>query len=108
MAMYRGSKIGPYGWHVEKNGSRFRAEKSLQVVNHSPDGFSWGYRGSGPAQLALALLIDVGVESNRAIRLHHDYMRDVVAAWDIESEWEVTTQEICQWIANNDNGNRIQ
>lgn len=24
--------------------------------NHSPDGFSWGYGGSGPAQLALAIL----------------------------------------------------
>ena len=24
--------------------------------NHSPDGFQWGYGGSGPAQLALAIL----------------------------------------------------
>ena len=26
--------------------------------NHSPTGFEWGYCGSGPAQLALALLAD--------------------------------------------------
>lgn len=26
------------------------------VRDHSPDGFEWGYCGSGPAQLALALL----------------------------------------------------
>ena len=26
--------------------------------NHSPDGFEWGYGGSGPAQLALALVAD--------------------------------------------------
>lgn len=26
---------------------------------HSPDGFSWGYEGSGPAELARCLLIDV-------------------------------------------------
>lgn len=26
------------------------------LVDHSPDGFSWGYAGSGPSQLALALL----------------------------------------------------
>jgi hypothetical protein len=25
--------------------------------NHSPDGFQWGYAGSGPAQLALALCV---------------------------------------------------
>ncbi len=25
--------------------------------NHSPDGFNWGYSGSGPAQLALAIIL---------------------------------------------------
>ncbi len=30
----------------------------LDLANHSPDGFSWGYGGSGPAQLALAILAD--------------------------------------------------
>ena len=34
-------------------------EKSLQVVNHSPDGFQWGYSGSGPAQLAAAILNEI-------------------------------------------------
>jgi Family of unknown function (DUF6166) len=29
------------------------------VRNHSPDGYEWGYCGSGPAQLALALLLDL-------------------------------------------------
>jgi len=28
------------------------------LMNHSPDGFNWGYGGSGPAQLALAILAD--------------------------------------------------
>lgn len=27
------------------------------IVKHSPDGFSWGYGGSGPADLARSLLI---------------------------------------------------
>ena len=30
----------------------------LDLANHSPTGFEWGYGGSGPAQLALALLAD--------------------------------------------------
>ena len=30
----------------------------LDLYNHSPTGFEWGYSGSGPAQLALALLAD--------------------------------------------------
>lgn len=34
------------------------AERQLpHYVRHSPDGFSWGYGGSGPAELARCLLI---------------------------------------------------
>lgn len=33
-------------------------EASLKIRNHSPDGFEWGYGGSGPSQLALAILLD--------------------------------------------------
>src|SRR5205823_6333568 len=29
----------------------------FDLRNHSPTGFEWGYAGSGPAQLSLALLI---------------------------------------------------
>lgn len=31
---------------------------SQKQRNHSPDGFNFGYGGSGPAQLALAILMD--------------------------------------------------
>jgi len=31
--------------------------------NHSPDGFSWGYGGSGCAQLALAVMLEVKGEA---------------------------------------------
>lgn len=31
---------------------------SQKLRNHSPDGFEWGYGGSGPAQLSLAILLD--------------------------------------------------
>jgi hypothetical protein len=34
-----------------------RPDHSQKVRNHSPDGFNWGYGGSGPAQFALALLL---------------------------------------------------
>ena len=44
----------------------------LDLFNHSPTGFGWGYGGSGPAQLALALLADFLGDDDRAIRLHQD------------------------------------
>jgi len=28
------------------------------LVNHSPDGFNWGYSGSGPLQLSFAILFE--------------------------------------------------
>ena len=33
--------------------------RSQKVWNHSPDGFSWGYSGSGCAQLALAIMLEL-------------------------------------------------
>jgi len=30
---------------------------SRKIRNHSPDGFNWGYGGSGPSQLALAIVL---------------------------------------------------
>ena len=32
---------------------------SQKYHNHSPDGFNWGYGGSGPAQLALAIMLEI-------------------------------------------------
>lgn len=33
--------------------------RSLAVIDHSPDGFNWSYHGSGPSQLALAILLEM-------------------------------------------------
>ena len=44
---------------IEQNGSvaPLPLEPSLEIADHSPDGFNWGYDGSGSAQLALGILI---------------------------------------------------
>lgn len=51
--------LAPAGGHVvhvhEDGGSR----PLEHVVKHSPSGFSWGYRGSGPAELARCMLLHV-------------------------------------------------
>ncbi len=47
----------------------------LDLWNHSPDGFAWGYEGSGPAQLALAVAADVLQDDTRAVRLHQAFKR---------------------------------
>jgi hypothetical protein len=65
----------------------------LDLFNHSPSGFSWGYGGSGPAQLALALLADALEDDDRAIRLHHDFKFKVVAAWPEGERWWITADQ---------------
>jgi len=39
------------------DGKELTADYSLSLRNHSPDGHSWGYSGSGCAQFALSLLL---------------------------------------------------
>src|SRR6267378_1793164 len=51
----------------------------LDLWSHSPTGFEWGYGGSGPAQLALALLADHLGDDNEAVSLHQEFKRIVVA-----------------------------
>lgn len=44
-------------------------KRSQKVWNHSPDGFNWGYGGSGPAQLALAILLLTLEDEEQAIAI---------------------------------------
>ena len=55
MKRYEGRREG-YAVIVTVNGRRLNPR--LDLWNHSPTGFEWGYCGSGPAQLALAILAD--------------------------------------------------
>src|ERR1022692_2611123 len=61
--------------------------------NHSPTGFEWGYTGSGPAQLALALLADCLSDRHRAVVLHHGFKHAVVAGLAYAG-WTLTEGEI--------------
>lgn len=45
--------------NVWLNGKPLDPKKSQKIKNHSPDGFNWGYPGSGPAQLALAVMLEL-------------------------------------------------
>ena len=66
----------------------------LDLFNHSPTGFSWGYGGSGPAQLAVALLADALGDDDRAIRLHQCFKFKVVACWPEGERWWITAEQI--------------
>jgi len=50
-------KFYPKERKVFLDGNEVKPEASQKLINHSPDGFAWGYGGSGPSQLSLAILL---------------------------------------------------
>lgn len=71
-------------------------EPSQKLYNHSPDGFQWGYGGSGPAQLALALLLDATTDPDTALAHHQAFKWSKVAGWG--EKWSITREEILNWL----------
>ena len=71
---------------------------SQHLRNHSPDGFQWGYCGSGPAQLALPLLLDVTGNPELTQAHYQDFKYYMVASWG--EEWQITSQEILEFISS--------
>lgn len=61
-------------------GNQLLPERSQKLINHSPDGFSWGYTGSGPAQLALAILLQF-MPADIAQNCYQVFKWNVVAKW---------------------------
>lgn len=67
------------------------------LVNHSPTGFEWGYWGSGPAQLALALIADATGDDKLAVDLHMDYKFKFVGKLPKEG-WTLTQQQVLEQV----------
>lgn len=77
----------------------------LDEVNHSPTGFEWGYYGSGPSQLAYAILrsylelvdeLDVPTAISQAKRHYMRFKQAYVGKWG--KEWEISGEEIGVWL----------
>lgn len=73
------------GWYssegrftVYKNDEVLDPGRSQRTRNHSPDGFAWGYGGSGPAQLALAILLEE-TDRKTAVERYQDFKWKVIA-----------------------------
>ena len=92
MKCYQGRRIDG-GVLVTANGVPLDPRHDLH--NHSPDGFEWGYGGSGPAQLALAVLADHLGNCRQALALYQDFKWAVVSKLP-ESGWTLSARDIDQ------------
>lgn len=63
------------------NGQPLDPGPSQAIRNHSPDGFEYGYGGSGPAQLALAICLFAFGNAFKAQAVYQDFKQLYVAAW---------------------------
>jgi len=86
------------------------------IVCHSPTGFETGYGGSGPGDLALAILADhfgeeerhvrhgIGPRASRAARLHTLFKFDFIAPRPllVGEAYTITSEEIATWLARHD------
>lgn len=70
----------------------------LDLRNHSPAGLEWGYAGSGPAQLALALLADA-LGEEEALASYQRFKFEVVSRLSHQG-WEMPRAEIETWWDN--------
>lgn len=69
--------------------------------NHSPDGFEWGYHGSGPAQLAIALIADaIGNDEIAGNPFVYRQMVPLIAALDRSKTWELSQLHIANFVAS--------
>jgi hypothetical protein len=67
----------------------------LDLWDHSPTGFEWGYNGSGPAQLALAIASDaVGDEW---ARWNYQAFKFAVVGRLPHEGWIMTQAEVLDW-----------
>jgi hypothetical protein len=130
MRRYLGSCTGPSDTHtVEVWEDNELVGLLPHLVKHSPDGFSWGYGGSGPADLARSLLAD-HLGPDKALcpqcqglgtierpdsltscnvcwgegltfggNLYQPFKFEFVAQFPIDGAWEITSVEIDAWLS---------
>ena len=79
--------------YVDDEGDRITPRRRLQhhrgMYTHVPTGFEWGYGGSGPAELARALVVEVTGDPNPSPRLYEQLKARLVqqlsyAGWTLD------------------------
>lgn len=103
MKVYMGFRLAGichvYRWDANQPARPVRLDMRLDLWSHSPSGYEWGYQGSGPAQLALALAADALGDGERAVAIHQELKRYLVT--DLPREcWSITRDRLCEIICD--------
>ncbi len=69
------------------------------LVRHSPDGFCWGYNGSGPADLALAILCHA-LGYTPAPVVYQRFKDQAIATLDMNAPFVLRNVDVLQHVDN--------
>ena len=103
--IYMGVNTGPGPQDVVV----FYADNSHQthplrhVVKHSPDGFQWGYGGSGPADLALSILYNC-LGASLADKYYQTFKRKFIEP--VGRQLYIKESDVLLWIDKQKNGEK--
>lgn len=91
--IYRGMPSSGTVW-TQRGCVYKRLNPRFDLRKHSPTGFSWGFSGSGPAQLSLAILANALGDDARALHLYQRFKFKVIAALPGDRPWRMTLIEV--------------
>jgi hypothetical protein len=64
-------------------------DESRKYRDHSPDGFNHGYGGSGPAQLALAIMLEITGKADGYQEFKWNFIAGLPQGKDFETTFEL-------------------
>ena len=74
----------------------FPLDLRLDIKEHSPMGFEWGYNGSGAKQLALSMLTKL--TSDELTIKYYDEFCKIFIETIYKDEWEIKSRIIQEWL----------
>ena len=92
------STVTGQGHSVLIDGNPLSPDRSRKLLNKSPSEFSWGYRGAGPSQLALALLLEAGASNREAVRHFQEFKRQLIALIPFQAKFTFTGSTVIDWL----------
>ena len=90
--------LGQNAHDIYVDGRPLSPNASLAVRDHSPNGFAWGYGGSGPAQTALAVLLATGARRETVTALYQEYKWEVIARLGNQDGFVLLGKDIINWL----------
>lgn len=82
---------------VQTQTGREHLRPRFDLIRHRPAGFDWSNTGSGPAQLALALLAHASGNDEFALEHHQVFQHEIVARLP-KNGWQLSSEQVLQMV----------